>query len=157
MQLEYLTPITGRELEMACNDPVNSKLAKYISKHYVFDDRVDFPQRPGKMASRKIWEDYEKRRRDVAQIKADLHARKEKGIFTLYRNNTYIVSVDGDKYYILSGNNEKDAVPVDEVKHAQNPVMFAGRRVQGNKTCMYVPFCGAMYTLSLDTGYYSRI
>lgn len=157
MAVEYLQPIKGCDLEAACNDPVNAKLANYIKKHYVFADKVDFPKKPGKMATRRIWEDYEKKRNDVEKQKQLLHQRKADGIFTLYRQNTYVVSVSGLKYYILSGNNEKEPVSMLEVLRSGQPKKYAGRSVMEMPGNIYVPFFEGMYTLSMNTGYYKRI
>ena len=157
MEVEYLHPITGRDLEAACNDPVNAKLAKYIRKHYVFADKVDFPKKPGKMATRRIWEDYEKKRREVDAEKKLLYQRKADGIFTLYRQTTYVVSVTGLKYYILSGNNEKEPISMLEVLRSGHPNQYAGRTVLEQPGNIYVPFLGSMYVISMSTGYYKRI
>lgn len=157
MVLKYLQPMTGEELEKACEDKANAKFAKFIRKHYVFEDRQNYPTRPSKNAPRKEWREYEARVKVVNKAKADLHERKAAHIYTLYRDTTYVVGLNDGNYFIVSGNLNKEPVPLQSVAAHKNPAKFVGRRVQGSEDCVLVPFMGTVYSVNLKTSNFKEI
>lgn len=157
MDVQYLQLVSGEDLERLSKEGRKNKLANHLKKKYVFMDRYTIPKKPGKMAHRKLWEQYEFEIRQIAEKKVQLKQIRESGKYIIYRSDTYIVSINNDNYYVLSGNNEKEAVTVDDVLHSERPWTFAGRHVVGMPNNIFVPFLGKMYILSFETGYYKAI
>ena len=157
MDVQYLHLVSGQDLENMCKSDAKSKLSKYIVKHYVFLDRYKVPTKPGKIAHRKVWEQYEHDMRKVTEARNRVKEVKESGKYILYRDSHYVVSIDNDTFFILSGYNEKEPVSMLDVKASETPKVFSGRHVLEMPNNIYVPFCGKMYTFSLETGYYKSL
>lgn len=157
MDVQYLQIVSGEDLERMAMNGGKAKLAKYLRGRYVFMDRYLVPKKPGKMAHRKLWEQYEHDMRQIGERKAEIKKIKESGKYIIYRGDKYVVSINNDSYYVLSGNNEKDPVMLEEVLHSARPHTYAGRHVMGMPNNIFVPFLGKMYILSFETGYYKSI
>lgn len=156
MEVQYLAIVSGDVLEQLATEG-KGKLSKYLRNRYAFMDRYTVPKKPGRMAHRKLWEQYEFDMRKIGEHKAESKRIKDSGKFIIYRGDSYVVSISNDSYYVLSGNNEKEAVMIDEVVHSERPQSYAGRHVQGMPNNIFVPFMGKMYVLSFSTGYYKAI
>lgn len=157
MEVQYLQIVSGADLERMVQEGTKGKLVKYIKKRFVFRDRYSVPKKPGKMAHRKLWEQYEFEMRKIGERKADIKKIKESGKYVIYRGDNYVVSIYNDSYYVLSGNNEKEPVTPEEVLYSDRPQQFAGRHVAGMPNNIYVPFLNRMYILSFNTGDYKAI
>lgn len=157
MDVQYLQIVSGEDLEKLSKEGRKNKLANYLKKKYVFMDRYTVPKKPGKMAHRKLWEQYEYEMKKIGEHKARLKEVKKDGKYVIYRNDKYVVSINNDSYYVLSGNNEKEAVMIEDVLRSDRPQSFAGRHVVGMPNNILVPFFGKMYVLSFETGYYKAI
>lgn len=157
MEVQYLQVVSGKDLEELSHGGRKDKLATYLKKKYVFMDRYTVPKKPGRMAHRKLWEQYEFEMKKIGEHKARMKEVRESGKYIIYRGDMYVVSINNDSYYVLSCSNEKEPVMIEDVLHSERPQSYAGRHVQGMPDNIFVPFFGRMYVLSFATGDYKAI